>query len=408
MGDIMPRKRQDTSLFKIIVVIVVIGGVAAGVLRVAKAFQDHLDRKVEAAAIDNLEKARALVADGNAVEAGKLLRPILDRVDNPDISPKARMLQAELELANGNSDAALEHLRAATEDFPESPEQPVAALKYARLLERLGHDGRAFDVYTRIRDTAPPALRAPALIALGERAEAQGDTDAAYALYARAMEDADVETQTWFEAARHYGAINVARIFSTQPTPDSKVYRVENGDSLTTIGIKLNTTQGLLMKANNLDNPNLLRPSQNLKYTPKDFEIVIERSALRLYLLDKNGVFNVYRVGLGKPGNDTTLGRYRIGNKEVDPTWFKPGFGAIPPGDPRNELGTRWMPLIPEEENLPTDLGIHGTIDPPSVGKYSSMGCPRLVNEQVEELYDLVVRSTPVTIVEHFDPEART
>ena len=169
------------------------------------------------------------------------------------------------------------------------------------------------------------------------------------------------------------------------------------------IGKKLNTTQGLLIRANGLDNPHKLRLNQNLKYTPKDFSIVIELTTRRLFLLDKDGVFSVYSVGLGKPGNDTTPGHYKIGNKEKDPTWYKPGFGPIPPGDPRNELGTRWMPLIPEEEGLPTDLGIHGTIDPESVGVYSSMGCPRLYEDEVEVLYDLVVRSTPVTIVQTFD-----
>ena len=34
--------------------------------------------------------------------------------------------------------------------------------------------------------------------------------------------------------------------FSREPTPDSKFYNVGKGDSLTTIGIKLNTTFGLL------------------------------------------------------------------------------------------------------------------------------------------------------------------
>ena len=130
----------------------------------------------------------------------------------------------------------------------------------------------------------------------------------------------------------------------------------------------------------------------------------VERTTARLYLLDKDGVFQVYRCGLGKPTNPTTPGRYRIGNKEKDPTWHKPGSAPIPPGDPGNELGTRWMPLIPEEESLPTDLGIHGTITPDSIGKYLSMGCPRLHNEDVEELYDLIVRSTPVTIVDRWEP----
>ena len=65
------------------------------------------------------------------------------------------------------------------------------------------------------------------------------------------------------------------------------------------------------------------------------------------------------------------------------------------------------MPLVPEEAGLPEDLGIHGTIDPDSIGKYSSMGCPRLYNEEAEELYDLVVRSTPVTVVEVYAPQER-
>jgi hypothetical protein len=61
------------------------------------------------------------------------------------------------------------------------------------------------------------------------------------------------------------------------------------------------------------------------------------------------------------------------------------------------------MPLMPQEEGLPTDLGIHGTIEPASIGQYKSHGCPRLLKEDVEELYDLVVRSTPVSIVEVID-----
>jgi hypothetical protein len=63
------------------------------------------------------------------------------------------------------------------------------------------------------------------------------------------------------------------------------------------------------------------------------------------------------------------------------------------------------MPLVPEQEGLPKDLGIHGTIRPETVGKHSSNGCARLYPQEVEELYDLVVRSTPVDIVEAFSLE---
>jgi len=63
------------------------------------------------------------------------------------------------------------------------------------------------------------------------------------------------------------------------------------------------------------------------------------------------------------------------------------------------------MPLVPAKEGLPTDLGIPGTIQPETVGQFSSHGCARLVPADVEELFDLVVRGTPVEIVEVFTPE---
>lgn len=400
----MSRKDQGPSLFKIIAVIVVFGGVAFGIMQVSLFFQDYLNRGVEAAAVKNLDKARELFEQGDMLEAAKLLRPILARVDDPAISPRALMLQAELDRKAGDLDAALEHLQAASEDFEDSVEQPAASLAYAALLEERGRTDEALAVYARVRKTAPPALRAPALIALGRHKESLKDREAARQLFTQAMEDAEWGSDAWLDAAQRVGGMNVAAIFSPAPTPESEVYRVVSGDTLTTIGIRFNTTQGLLLRANNLENANRLRLNQTLKYTPKDFEIVIELSTKRLYLLDSQGVFNVYSVGLGKPGNDTTPGKYKIGNKEKDPTWYKPGFGPIPPGDPRNELGTRWMPLVPEEERLPTDLGVHGTIDPETVGVYSSMGCPRLYNDEAEELYDLVVRSTPVTIVEVYNP----
>ena len=105
------------------------------------------------------------------------------------------------------------------------------------------------------------------------------------------------------------------------------------------------------------------------------------------------------------PGHETTLGSYKIGNQAKDPPWYKPGSAPTPPGDPNNGLGTRWMPLIPLQDGLPTDLGIHGTISPETIGKFSSHGCARMHREEVEELYDLVVRSTPVDIVETYAGE---
>lgn len=333
-----------------------------------------------------------------------MLEPILARVDDPTLTVDAFVLKANIETERGDTKAAMQTLAAALDRYPTAPEHPQISLQYARLLEDAGQFDQSTEIYTELREKAPPAYRGAAISGLARQAERDGKLELARDLYKLAVKECEWGSDSWNEAADNLGRLNVAAIFSPKPTSDSKVYRVESGDTLTGIGMKLNTTQGLLMRANNISDPTALRINQNLKYTPKDFHIIIERSTLRLYLMDNEGLFKVYSVGLGKPGQETTLGRYRLGNKEKDPTWFKPGFGPIPPGDPRNELGTRWMPLIPEEEGLPTDLGIHGTIEPETVGKYTSMGCPRLLPAEIEELYDLVVRSTPVTIVEKFDP----
>ena len=69
----MSRKDQGPNLFKIIAVIVVLAGVAFGVMRISIFFQDYLNRGVEAAALKNLTKARELFEEGDAFEAGKRL-----------------------------------------------------------------------------------------------------------------------------------------------------------------------------------------------------------------------------------------------------------------------------------------------------------------------------------------------
>ena len=290
------------------------------------------------------------------------------------------------------------------ETYPQSAEYPQAAIDYARILESKGEVEASIELYQQLHDKAPPSLRAPATTALGREKERNGKPTEAYALYQTAISDAPQGSESWGEAMTYLGKLNTAMLFSQNPSTGSKTYIVQKGDSLTTIGSKLNVTQGQLLRANGLANANTLRLNQSLKYTPKDFRIVIERSTCRILLMDSEGIFKVYHTGLGRPEKKTTLGRYKVGNKEKNPTWHKPGSVPIPPGDPENELGTRWLPLIPEEEALPTDLGIHGTIRPESIGQYSSSGCPRMHNAEVEELYDLVVRSTPVQIVEIYTP----
>ncbi len=403
----MYKTRKDPSLLKIIVVLIALFGAAFGVYRATRWFGSGGSvGRVEASAQANIETAQTLLADGHTQEARDLLVPIAEKSKDGTLAGPALMLLAKLDLAKGDRDSAQARLKRAATAFPDSPEQPRAAAAYARFLEDDGQVDQALQVYEDIRAHAPSEYRAPALTGLGRNAARKGDPVGARDLYAEAVKSAAWNSDEWNEALDALGKANVELIFAPQATPDSKVYTVESGDSLTSIGIKLNTTQGLLTRANSLDADATLQVGQTLKWTPKDFRIVIERSTRRLFLMDSNGMFKRYSTGLGMPGHETALGKYKIGNKIKDPTWYKPGADPIPPGDPKNELGTRWMPFVPVQEGLPSDLGIHGAIDPATVGQYSSHGCARLRMDEVEELYDLVVRSTPVQVVETIEPES--
>ncbi len=399
----MYHRKEGPSLTKIILALVIVAGAVAGVLRFSSWFSEQFGGggEVEATPAPTLADAESFAAQDNPEEAQRVLTALVESGDAG--SAKALLLRGELLEKQGDGAGAKETYRRVMDEFANAPEQPVASLGYARIVEKEGAVEEALAIYTRIAENAPPEIRAGALSGLARNEERENKRVEARDLYRRASNEAAWGGRDWEEGVEGLGRLNVAMIFDTAQSPESKFYTTQAGDSITNIGIKLNTTQGLLMRANGMTDPNRLRLNQMLKYTPKDFRIVIERSTCRLFLLDSEGTFKVYTCGLGKEGR-TTLGQYKIGDKEKDPIWWKPGSAPIQPGAPENELGSRWMPLVPEAEGLPNDLGIHGTIRPETIGQYASMGCPRLMNAEVEELYDLVVRSTPVSIVEVFSP----
>lgn len=400
------RVRREPSLLRVFVAIVVVLGLALlvyeGITWMGEAKAGiRLDK---GSLEERLDRAKQFKNEGKGQEARQLLEPLVAQVQNQRVREEALVLLAEAQSDAQEIDSALQSLARLVTEFQGSSNRPQYAIRYGRLLEKLGRYEEARAMYQEIRASAPAELRAPALSGLARAEERADRLEAALGLYAEAFRGAERDSEAWNEALDGLGRLNAALIFSPHPTSESKEYVVQKGDNFTSIGIKLNTTLGLLTRPNGMTEDTPLRVGQRLKWTPKDFRIVIERSTCRLFLLDNKGVFKRYMVGLGKPGHETTLGSYRIGNKEKNPTWHKPGVGPIPPNDPANELGTRWMPLVPEQEGLPKDLGIHGSLDPAAVGKYSTNGCARLLMEEVEELYDLVVRATPVQIVEALDP----
>lgn len=120
-------------------------------------------------------------------------------------------------------------------------------------------------------------------------------------------------------------------------------------------------------------------------------EIWLNIPAFRLSYWENGRLVKEYPVAVGKPASPTPEGNFTVINKLVDPTWYPPNGGnPVPPG-PGNPLGRRWLGFAP-------GYGIHGTNAPGSIGKAVSLGCVRMHNRDVEELYANIPPGTPVHI----------
>ena len=166
-------------------------------------------------------------------------------------------------------------------------------------------------------------------------------------------------------------------------------YSVRSGDNLTTIAKKHGVTVDTIQQANGLSGDRL-DVGQQLKIPAYKLSVWVDKSDNTLVLKADEQVLKSYVVSTGA-NNSTPVGTFKITDKLENPTWYKAG-AVKKPGDPDNQLGTRWMGF---------DLkgyGIHGTIEPQSLGQQITAGCVRMKNEEVEELYRLVPSGTAVTI----------
>lgn len=185
--------------------------------------------------------------------------------------------------------------------------------------------------------------------------------------------------------------LNMKLIFSSEIIPKSILYEIKPGDSISKIAKQFKTTPELIIKANNLSS-NKIFPGKKIKVWNAPLSIVVDKSQNILILKSEEEIIKTYIVSTGAD-NSTPVGTFKIVNKLEKPTWFKAG-AVVPTGSPENILGTHWMGF-----EL-AGYGIHGTIEPQNLGKQVTLGCVRMANSDVEELYTIVPQGTEVTIID--------
>ena len=188
------------------------------------------------------------------------------------------------------------------------------------------------------------------------------------------------------------GAVGMELLMTPRPMPEKTDYTVQAGDSLDKIARKFGTTVELIQKSNNLRGA-LIKAGDRLRVFSGSWAIRVNKNRNDLLLTLNGAFFKRYRVGTGEYSK-TPVGEFKIVDRIAQPTWWHPDGRTIPFGDPENLLGTHWLALDAK------GYGIHGTWEPETIGRQASMGCVRLLNEEVEELFTLVTIGTPVIIEE--------
>ena len=187
--------------------------------------------------------------------------------------------------------------------------------------------------------------------------------------------------------------VNQKYLYSRKATPGIKIYKVQSGDSLGAIARKEGVNWRILKRVNKLKS-SMIRIGQRLRIYTGSFAIEIDCQRFELVLTHNGDVLRSFKIAIGKDDR-TPIGKFTIEERIIKPTWYGPD-GVYPFGHEKHILGTRWLGFNRTEEC--SGFGIHGTKFPDSIGTKASMGCIRMRNEDVEELFDYIPKGCAVNI----------
>lgn len=229
----------------------------------------------------------------------------------------------------------------------------------------------------------------------GRDALARGDFIAARTAFSKTIDKglpAPDESYARGELAR----IADTTLFSRALLPNDPLvtqHKVVPGDTMAKIAASMGITTELVARINQIKNPQIVRLDSTLKLIRGPFSAVIDKSDHRLDVWLGDIYVRSFNVGLGG-GAGTPTGLWAVRNKLMNPEWIDPATGHRYLADaPDNPIGERWIGLQGLTGNAigRSGFGIHGTIEPDSIGRDQSMGCIRLVADDVAWVYDLLV-----------------
>jgi lipoprotein-anchoring transpeptidase ErfK/SrfK len=201
-------------------------------------------------------------------------------------------------------------------------------------------------------------------------------------------------------------ALNEKTIFSKSLTneqvrkdPILTLHTVQSGEYLSTIGNTYRLPYQLIERINVIE-ARRLQAGKDLQVIRGPIHARIDKSDYRmdLYVEDPDGLriyLKSYTVGLGE-FDSTPIGKWivkpgsKVGPANGGPSWVNPRTGKrYDRNDPDIPIGEYWMALEGIDDNTrdKKGYGIHATNDPESIGRQESMGCIRMRDEDVDEVF---------------------
>jgi lipoprotein-anchoring transpeptidase ErfK/SrfK len=263
-----------------------------------------------------------------------------------------------------------------------------------------------------------PAAQVPALSSAQILAQGKAKLDVGELLAGRQILNDALNAGTFAPADAASAKNEISRanqtiIFSPRLFADDVyggTYTVPPGGVLIRIAKNFNLTSEMLCRVNSLSDARKLRAAQVIKVVQGPFYAVVTKSSFTIDMYlggvagEKSAMYvTTFSVGLGKD-NSTPNGNWIVepGHKLTHPIYYSPrGGGVIPADDPKNPLGNYWIGLAGTEGQAvgQASYGIHGTIEPDSIGKQASMGCIRLRNDDIAMVYEMLVEGKSAIVV---------
>ena len=207
--------------------------------------------------------------------------------------------------------------------------------------------------------------------------------------------------------------INNSLVFGSRVLKDDPyvlVHRVQAGEAIgNTVLRKYNVWWEFISMINKVQ-ANRLQVNQPLKIVRGPFHAVVHKRAFRLDLFlgehpdDPRRMYVAsVPVGLGKD-DSTPIGLFVVKNRQANPPWTDPNTGRFyHADDPENPLGDFWVGLtgIDDSTRVLSGYGLHGTIEPQSIGRQASMGCVRMRADEIRLIHSMMVpKKSKLRIVE--------